>query len=414
MLTYTNNQFPCTDKSIHQDSTASIYGDISVYGSLRKELAMAKLKKRRNKWYARIRIWANDIRKETDEQIPLKTRSRVTALERLSIVNKYEADIKNGLSFTFPWEHNDSHVKVVRFTINDAIKEWLTHRSKIGIRLKTLEINQNGLNHFVAAIGGNYPLEAVDAKMIDTFVDYLGCKGLAITSVNMHIRTVKAMFRHFWKRERILRVPLIEELKKEEDNPIYISDDEFQSIMELDWLDKFYQRVFFFYRETGCRLREPLISRLDGEWLDIPNLSKGKKPRSIQLNGSLRAIYLEMMDWYENGYGSTLKDASIHISKKFKSSLRCIGVDESKKFHSLRHTFAVRRIVEQVPIFKIQKMMGHSSIVTTEGYLKLELKRLERDFPSVAYKPVKSGFRDTEIRDTDEEQFAFVEGNLIN
>ena len=59
-------------------------------------------------------------------------------------------------------------------------------------------------------------------------------------------------------------------------------------------------------------------------------------------------------------------------------------------------------------------MMGHSSIVTTEGYLKLDLKRLERDFPSVTYKPVESGFRDTEIRDTDEEYHAVVDGIMIN
>ena len=375
---------------------------------------MARLKKRRSKWYARIRIWANDIRKETEKQIPLKTTSKVTALERLSIVNKHEADIKSGLSFTFPWEHIDNNVKVDRFTVNDAITDWMSFRKKKGIRPKTLEINQNGLNHFTTAIGSNYPLKAVNVKMIDTFVDLLTSKGLSINSVNIHIRTVKAMFMHFWKRDRIVRMPLIEELKKEEENPIYISDNEFQSIMELEWLDKFYKQVFYFYRETGCRLREPFISDLDGDWLDIPNLSKGKKPRSIQLSNSLKVIYLELMYWYENGYGSNLKDPAINISKTFKKALRDIGANESKKFHSLRHTFAVRRIVEQVPVFKIQKMMGHSSITTTEGYLKLELKRLARDFPSVAYIPMKSGYRDTEIRDTDEERFAFVDGNLIN
>ena len=58
---------------------------------------MATLKKRRSKWYARVRIWANDIRKEKEIQIPLKTESRVTALERLSAVNKVESDIKNGI-----------------------------------------------------------------------------------------------------------------------------------------------------------------------------------------------------------------------------------------------------------------------------------------------------------------------------
>ena len=59
-------------------------------------------------------------------------------------------------------------------------------------------------------------------------------------------------------------------------------------------------------------------------------------------------------------------------------------------------------------------MMGHSSIVTTEGYLRLDLKRLERDFPTVNYKSVTSEFRDTHFRDTDNNYFAYVEGNSIN
>ena len=52
------------------------------------------------------------------------------ALERLSIVNQYEADIKNGLSFTFPWESEYKHVKVNRFKIEDAIKEWIDFRKR--------------------------------------------------------------------------------------------------------------------------------------------------------------------------------------------------------------------------------------------------------------------------------------------
>ena len=103
---------------------------------------MATLKKRRSKWYARVRIWANDIRKEKEIQIPLKTESRVTALERLSTVNKVESDIKNGILFTFPWMNDDTQIKVSRFTVSDAIKEWMNRRKKMGIRPKTLEIKR--------------------------------------------------------------------------------------------------------------------------------------------------------------------------------------------------------------------------------------------------------------------------------
>ena len=375
---------------------------------------MARLKKRRSKWYARIRIWDNNIRKEREIQIPLNTKSRVAALERLSFINQYESDLRNGLSFTFPWESTGGQLNLKRFTINDAINEWMERRLKIGVRASTLEINQNGLDHFTDAVGGSCPLEAVTVKKIDSFVDYLQFKGLSVSSINMHLRTVKAMLRYYWKRERLDRVPLIEQLKQEENNPIYITDNEFQSIMELDWLDQFYKRVFYFYRETGCRIREPFISKLDGNWLDIPNLSKGKKPRNLELAASVKKIFTELSAWLGSGYGSTLVDPADHISKKFKQALRSIGADESKRFHSLRHTFAVRRIVEKVPIFKIQKMMGHSSIATTEGYLKLDLKRLERDFPTIVYNPSKSAFRDTDFRDTDDKYLAVTESRMIN
>ena len=125
---------------------------------------------------------------------------------------------------------------------------------------------------------------------------------------------------------------------------------------------------------------------------------------------------MELMEWHNN-CGLVEGSKGRHISKMFKKTLRSIGANEMKHFHSLRHTFAVRRIVDNVPIYKIQKMMGHSSVATTEVYLKLELKRLKQDFPTINtdyYKPVKSVFRDTEIRDTIKNQYAFIESEMTN
>ena len=377
---------------------------------------MAALTKRRCKWYARVRIWDNDIRKEKEIQIPLQTKSRVTALERLYEVRKVESDIKNGISFTFPWESDDTQIKVSRLPISKAIVEWMDRREKMGRRPKTLKINQNGLMHFVNSMGKTYPLESVDMSSIDTFTDYMIDKGLSTTTVNMHLRTLKSMLRYYWKRGRLDRVPIIEQQSIGERDPIYITDNEFQSIMDLNWLNRFYKRVFYFYRETGCRLREPFFSTLDGDWLDIPNSSKGKKPRSIELSKSLIQIYMELMEWYKT-CGLVEESKGRHISKMFKKALRTIDADEKKRFHSLRHTFGVRRIVENVPIFKIQKMMGHSSVATTEVYLNLELKRLKQDFPTIDsenYKPTNPAIRDTDFRDTNDIHYSFVDSEMIN
>ena len=52
-------------------------------------------------------------------------------------------------------------------------------------------------------------------------------------------------------------------------------------------------------------------------------------------------------------------------------------------------------------------MMGHSSVATTEVYAEMELKRLERDFPSISgafQNPIKYALEDTQLEDTGEEK----------
>ena len=72
MFPYQTNQFPYTDESTREASIANMCDNTLVYGSLRKEIAMATLRKRRGSWYARVQWWVADIRKE--KSVPLKTK----------------------------------------------------------------------------------------------------------------------------------------------------------------------------------------------------------------------------------------------------------------------------------------------------------------------------------------------------
>ena len=67
----------------------------------------------------------------------------------------------------------------------------------------------------------------------------------------------------------------------------------------------------------------------------------------------------------------------------FKKALIDIGADSSKYLHSIRHTFAVRRYLQNRDIYQVKQEMGHSSVTTTEIYAKFSLRRLEMDFPSL-------------------------------
>jgi len=343
---------------------------------------MASFRKRRGVWYARVQWYEVGATRQTEKLIALRTSSKVTARERMAEVEKVEEDIKKGMNFSFPWLSDSTKTTIKRFTLQDAVDSWMSKR--VGrLAEKTIELNQDGLNYFLKFIGSIHPLESITTNRVEQFADWLDEKGLSKTSINIHLRTIKAMFRYYLKVDRLAKIPHIGQLRIPKTEPIYITDNEFQSIMELDWLDDFYKRVFLLYRETGMRLNEPMISVLDGDWVDIPNTSKGKVGRNIQLDRSMQSIFNELNEWMSSGYGSRLKTPDDHISKMFKKALRCIGADESKHFHSLRHTFAVRRLIQGTSIYELKLLMGHSSVTTTEVYSNMNLKRVSQDFPTI-------------------------------
>ena len=362
---------------------------------------MAQLRPRRDKYVARIR-WYIRTGKRVEKNIPLRTSSKMVARERFAEVIKVEEDIKQGMEFSFPWLSDSTITKVRRLTLRIAADKWIDKRMK-HLAIKTIDSNQLSMDYFMKFLGESIPLESITTNQIERFIDYLEGMCLSKTTINIHLRTIKTMFRHYLKVEMLIKIPVIDQLKIPKSDPKYITDDEFQAIMNLKWLDDFHKRVFLLFRETGMRLNEPMIATLEGKWVDIPNTSKGKKPRSIELDEPMKAIFLELKEWLNNGYGSRLVDSGDHLSKYFKRAIREIGADDSKHFHSLRHTFAVRKLIQGVSIYTLKLLMGHSSVTTTEVYSEMNLKRVAQDFPTLVQNYVnnaKIGKVDTDIVDT--------------
>ena len=386
MFTYLTNQSPYTDESTREGSIANICDNTSLYGTLRKELAMATLKPRRGVWYARVLWYNNNLKQE--KQVPLRTKSKVSARERLAIVNKVESDIKAVIEFTFPWLGESSSTSVKRFTLNDAVALWLSSRKSDGIRHSTIKRNRYSMKSLMSIVGYKRPLKGVTTSIIDTYKNVCIDKGMTPDGININLRSVKTFLRWCYRRDFISKVPHIDMVSKPKSMPLYIPDRIFADLMRLEWLGDCYKTAFSFYRATGCRASEPFISELDGNWLLISgDKTKQRTDKELRLNNENLRLCITMRKHLEV-FNGTVESWTQNLSKTFLKAMREIdGKDTKYHLHCLRHTFAVRRYLQTKDIYLVKQEMGHASVTTTEIYAKFSLRRLEMDFPTLGESP---------------------------
>tara|TARA_B100000579_G_scaffold267084_1_gene220291 strand:- start:55 stop:1203 length:1149 start_codon:yes stop_codon:yes gene_type:complete len=346
---------------------------------------MASIINRRDVWYARVKWYESGKKHQTTKEIPLRTKSKVTARERLSEVNKVEDDIKQGMEFSFPWLSDSTTTKVQRFTIHDAVEQWLSQRSSEGIRQSTIKRNRYSLESLMSHIGTSIPLSKVSTSMIDSYRNYCIHKGNKPNGININLRAIKTFFNWCYRRELIEKNLFVDMVSKPKELPLYIPESLYEKLMQLEWLEERFKTAFAFYYETGCRRSEPFLGELHGNWLLIGgDETKQRIDKELSLNTINLERLTSMRTYFNESYGYKLDSWIGNLSKTFLKAMREVdGQDTKYHLHCLRHTFAVRRYLQTRDIYLVKNELGHESVVTTEIYAKFSLRRLENDFPSL-------------------------------
>ena len=81
--------------------------------------------------------------------------------------------------------------------------------------------------------------------------------------------------------------------------------------------------------------------------------------RYIKLNEQAKNVLIEQ--------GPLWQYKTDFISKTFKKNCRRLGITNAR-FHDLRRTFGLNLIKNGMPIFQVSKLMGHTTVKTTEQH----------------------------------------------
>jgi integrase/recombinase XerD len=130
--------------------------------------------------------------------------------------------------------------------------------------------------------------------------------------------------------------------------------------------------------DTGCRIDEALnltASDIDFDNLLLPVLGKGSKPRRIPFSIELRK---HLWPYSQKASGPFLFGTRIGTRITYRNAYRNIkaccthaGVEGQHVHpHNFRHTFACTFIRRKGSVFVLSRILGHSSITTTQTYLR--------------------------------------------
>ena len=190
-------------------------------------------------------------------------------------------------------------------------------------------------------------------------------------------------------------------IKQEKGRHEFLTPDELRKLENLEVNDKKLRHVldaFLFCCYTGlrfsdfCQLNYSNFAKINGKkWLHFKSIKTGIELR-LPLHLLFEGKALAILDRYE-----ITEFADLGSNSETNKALAVItGMARIKKhvtYHTARHTCATLLIHQGVPITTVQKLLGHTSVKTTEIYSEILSNTIVRDLQAVKRKRVVNNFQ---------------------
>lgn len=252
-------------------------------------------------------------------------------------------------------------------------------------------------SHFYLRTESSGDISKADKKIIRNFIVELSENNISKRSINRKLSSLRSFYLFLLKIGEITVSPAegISSLKFYAEKQIPMSKEEMADLndrifdQECDILEKCIMEVLY---QTGMRKAELcglIFENVDIIGNELKVIGKGNKERVVPISEELSGLlksYLQIRNpqteyksyFFVNKKGKKLNEKFVYVVVNKYLSL--ITTKEKRSPHILRHSFATHVLDNGAEISKVKKILGHSSLASTQVYTNANIEQLKKVF----------------------------------
>ena len=278
----------------------------------------------------------------------------------------------------------------MKCNLQKRIASFLAAKKIDGLSPKTLKSYRDNLNAFARRVDKH--VSSINADDIREYIGYLSDRGLADSTLQLHVNILRSFFawmnlEDIIKKNPMLKIKSLKVDKLRARRPLTAEQleklrDECQTYKEKALVE--------FMVSSGCRLSEVIGIQVDQvNWHErsVVVLGKGNKERTVYFSVRAKVMlqaYLEQRRGGEALFASSRAPYGPMQDRAVQKILKSLGeraaIPRRVHPHILRHTFASNAINAGMDITIIQQLLGHSDPKTTLIYAELSPRMVRYEY----------------------------------